>query len=83
MYFSLRRLSRVEDELSEISLIDQILKVSSESPAFNGGMTYPIVEGAVIPGSGSLRVLRERSSRAPDQRLVFDGVEHMVDENPK
>jgi len=76
-------LSRIEDELSEISLINQILEVSSEGPAYNGGMTHPVMEGAVILGSRSLRVLRERSSQTPDPRLVFDGVEHMLDENPE
>jgi len=59
LYFSLRGLSRVEDELLEISLINQILEVSSEGPTFDGGMTHPIVEGALIPGSGSLQVLQE------------------------
>jgi len=83
LYFSLRDLSRVEDELSEISLINQILEVSSEGPTFDGEMTHPVMEGAVILEFGSLWVLRERSSWAPDLRLVFDGVEHMIDGNPK
>ena len=83
LYFSLRDLSRVEDELSEISLINQILEVSSEGPTFDSEMTHPVMEGAVILESGSLWVLRERSSWAPDLRLVFDGVEHMIDGNPK
>ena len=56
LYFSLRGLSPVEDELSEISLINQILEVSSESLAFDGEMTHPVIED-VIPGSGSIRVL--------------------------
>jgi len=82
LYFSLRVLSRVEDELSEISLTYQILEMS-EGPTLDSGMTHPVKEGTIILRSGSLRVLRERSSRAPDPRLVFDDVEHMVDGNPE
>ena len=83
LYFSLRGLSRVEDELSEISLINQILGVSSEGLALDGGMTHPVMKSALIPGFESLRVLRERSSWVPDPRLVLDGVEHMIDGNPE
>ena len=68
----------VEDELSEISLINQILEVSSEGTTFDGGMTYHVIEGAIILISGSFQVLCKQSSRASDQRLIFDGVEHMA-----
>ena len=54
LYFSLRGLSRVEDELSEISLINQILEVS-EGPAFDDGITHPVMEGAIIQDSGPFR----------------------------
>jgi len=60
-------LFRVENELSEISLINQILEVSLDGSAFDGGINHLVMEGAVISGFGSLRVLREQSSRAPDQ----------------
>ena len=81
LYFKLLGLLRIADELSEISLINQFLEVSTEGPTFDGGMTHPVMKGAVIPRSGSLRVLQERSSRAPDPMLVFDGVKHIVDRN--
>ena len=48
LYLSLRRLSRVEDELSEISLINQVLEVSSEDSALDGRVTHPVVEGVVL-----------------------------------
>ena len=83
LYFSLRGLSWVEDELSEISLINQILGVSSEGLALDGGMTHTVTKSALILGFESLRVLRERSSWAPDPRLVFDDIEHMIDGNPE
>jgi len=76
-------LSRVEDELYEISLINQILEVSSEGLTADDEMAHPVMKGAKLPRSGSLRVLRERSTRSPDPRLVFDGIKHMVDGNPE
>ena len=79
---SLRLLSRFEDQLSKISLINQILEVSSEGLTVDGEMAHLVMEGAVLTGSSCLRVLLEQSTRAPDPRLVFDGVKHMVDENP-
>ena len=54
LYFSLQGLSQFEDELSEISLINQILYLLLEGPIFDGGMTHPVMKGAVITGSGSL-----------------------------
>jgi len=82
LYLSLRRLSRVEDELSEISLINQVLEVSSEDSALDGRVTHPVVEGVVLLRSWSLRVLRERSCGMPDLGLVFNGIKHVVDEDP-
>ena len=84
MHVNLRGLSRVEDELSEISLINQILKISSKGSTVDVEMAHPVMEDAVLPRSGSLRVLRERSTRAPGHpSLVFDGVKHIVDGNPE
>jgi len=45
LHFNLRGLSRVKDELSEISLINQILEVSSEGPIVDGEMAHPVMEG--------------------------------------
>jgi len=71
LYFHLRGLSWVEDELSEISLINQILEVPSQGPTFDGGMAHPVMEGALVLESVFLRVLPERSGGTPDPGLVF------------
>ena len=63
-------------------MINQILEMS-EGPTVDGEMAHPVMKDAVLSESGFLRVLLERSTRAPDLRLVFDGVKHMVDENPE
>jgi len=57
LHFNLLRLSRVKGELSEISLTNQILKVSLEGPTVDVEMAHPVMEGAVLSGSRSLRVL--------------------------
>ena len=44
-------------------------------------MDHPVMEGAVLPRSRSFWDLLEWSSWASDQRLVFDGVKHMIDRN--
>jgi len=82
VYLSLQRLSWIEDKLSEISLINQVLEVSSEG-TLDDGVTHPVIEGAVLLRSWSLWVLRERLCETPDPGLVFDGVKHVIDGNPK
>ena len=46
----------------EVSLVNEILKVSLEESTVDGGMAHPIMESAVLPGSGFLQVLREWST---------------------
>jgi len=67
----------------EVSLVNKILKVSSKGSIVDGEMTHLIMESAVLPRSGSLRVLREWSTWTPNPKLVFDGIKHMVNENPE
>ena len=55
-------------------MINQILEMPSEGATVDGEMAHPVIEGTVLHGSRSLRVLRERSSRASDPRLIFDSV---------
>ena len=76
-------MSRVDNELSEIFLINEILEMSLEGPKLDSRMTHPVMEGAIIPESESHRILRKRSSWVLDPRLIFDGVEHMIDKNPE
>ena len=42
-------------------------------------MAPPFVEGAIVSGSRLSQIMWERFSRAPDPRLVFDGVKDMID----
>jgi len=46
----------------EVSLVNEILKLSLEVSTVDGEMVHPIMESAVIRGSGSLRVLWEWST---------------------
>jgi len=50
--------SRVEDELSEIFFIEQLLKVPSEGATFHREVAPPVIEGTIVFNSRSLWVLR-------------------------
>jgi len=76
---NLRGLFAVEDELSDILFIDQVLKVLSEGATVHCEVAIPIVESTVVSGPRSLRVLRERSVWTSNPRLVFDDIEDMID----
>jgi len=76
-------MSGVEDELSEISFIDQVMKVLSEGATVKCEAAHPILEGTVVSRSRFLQILWERSAQAPDPKLVFDGVDDVVDRYPE
>ena len=76
---NLRGQSGVEDELSEISLIYQILKVSLESSTVHCAVAYPFVEGATVRRSRPFWVRWERSSRTLNPWLVLDRIEDVID----
>jgi len=81
--FNLRGYSDFEDEFLEISFANQFLKVPSEGATIHYEVAPLVMEGAVVSGSRSRRVLWERFTRGPNPRLVIDGVENIVDRYPE
>ena len=57
LHFDLRGQPGVEDELSEISFVDQVLEVPSEGAIVHCVVAPPIVKGIVVSRSRSLPVL--------------------------
>jgi len=83
LYLSLRRQCQVEDELSKISLINQVLEVSLEGfDTRRWGSPYHRVRHNT-PRSWSFQILLERSCGTPNPGLVFDGINHVADRNPE
>jgi len=57
--------------------------VPSESSTVHCEVAPPFVKGTIVSGSSSSQIWWERSDRAPDPNLVFDGVEDMIDGYPE
>jgi len=70
---------RIENELSKVSFVDQVVKVLSDGSAIHCEVALPFVEGAVVSRSKPSWVRWVGSSRMPNLRLVFDGVEDVID----
>ena len=51
LYSNLQGQFRVENELSELSFVDQVLKVSSEGSAIHYELAPPFVEGTIVSRS--------------------------------
>ena len=71
------RAARVEDKLLEMVLIHHFLELSPERMAGPDTIAHIIVESAILPGSWSLRVGRERP-RVPTNLLALDDFVHRV-----
>ena len=71
------RAARVENKLLEIVPIHHFLELSPERMAGPDTMAHIIVESAILPGSWSLRVGRERP-RVPNDLLALDDFVHLV-----
>jgi len=56
LYPNLRGQFRIEDELSEISFIDQVLQVLSESSAVHCAVDPPFMEGTIVPRTRPFQV---------------------------
>ena len=67
----------------ETFFADQVLKVSSKDSVEHCEVSPPFVAGPNFSLIRSSRVWWERSGRAPDPRLIFDGFEDMFDRYPE
>ena len=74
LHFDFRRLPGIEDELSEISSIHQLLKLSPEGTTVHDVVSHTVMEGAC---SWTLWV-GWQWSRMPNEVLALDGVVHLV-----
>ena len=77
LHLDLQRLSRVKDELLEVSLIDMLLELFLEELTVNCVMTHSVMECTVVARFRAFWIRQERS-RVPHPRLVLDGAEHAV-----
>ena len=59
-------------------MVDKFVELLLKMPIFNCTVAYPVVEGAVVPCSGTLWI-RRKQSRTLQLGLVQDRVEDLVD----
>ena len=71
--------SRVENEFSEVSFVDQVPKVPSEGSTIHYEITSPFTEGTIVSRSRLCWVRWEGSGQTPDPKMVFDGIEDLID----
>ena len=82
MVVLLRGLPRGKYILSEEALADKFFQVPLEASGAGGLVSLTVVVRAVIFHSGKCRVVLDRL-QAPYSRLVLDGTEDFVDEDPQ